>query len=87
MPSGARSNPWAIALDATGAVWTAEFTANTITCFDPRLARFTVWSVPTRAAGVRALAADASGRVWFVGSASGRLGVVGPPRPRDRMGA
>jgi virginiamycin B lyase len=87
MPGGIRSNPWAIAVDTAGAVWTAEFTANTITCFDPGRARFAVWSVPTRSAGVRALAVDATGRAWFVGSASGRLGVVGPPPPHDRMGA
>jgi len=87
MPSGARSNPWAIAVDAAGGVWTSEFTANTVTCFDPRRARFATWSVPTRGAGVRALAVDAVGRAWFVGSHSGRLGLVAPPLPRDRMGA
>jgi virginiamycin B lyase len=86
MPSGARSNPWAIAVDAAGAVWTSEFTANTITCFDPGHARFSTWSVPTRAAGVRALAVDGNGRAWFVGSTSGRLGLVGPPQPHGRMG-
>jgi virginiamycin B lyase len=87
MPSGARSNPWAIAVDPAGGVWSSEFTANTVTCFDPARSRFAMWSVPTDAAGVRALAIDATGRAWFVGSTSGRLGVVGPPRPRDRMGA
>ena len=87
MPSGSRSNPWAIAVDAAGGVWTSEFTANTITCFDYSRARFAMWSVPTRGAGVRALAVDAAGRAWFVGSTSGRLGVVGPPLARDRMGA
>jgi virginiamycin B lyase len=87
MPSGTRSNPWAIAVDAAGAVWTSEFTANTITCFDPSQARFATWSVPTRAAGVRALAVDGAGGVWFVGSTSGRLGVVGPPPPHGRMSA
>lgn len=87
MPSGARSNPWAIAVDAAGAVWTGEFTANTVTCFDPHRARFAMWSVPTRGAGVRALAVDGRGRAWFVGSYSGRLGLVGPPLPRGTMGA
>jgi virginiamycin B lyase len=87
MPSGARSNPWAIAVDAAGGVWTSEYTANTITCFDPQQSRFAMWSVPTRTAGVRALAVDASGRTWFVGSTSGRLGLVARPLPRDTMGA
>jgi virginiamycin B lyase len=87
MPSGAQSNPWAIAVDAAGGVWTSEFTANTVTCFDLRRARFAVWRVPTHRAGVRALAVDGVGRAWFVGSHSGRLGVVGPPLPRVTMGA
>ena len=48
MPSGARSHPWALAIDGWGGVWTSEFTADTVTCFDPGRARFAVWSVPTR---------------------------------------
>ncbi len=78
MPSGPRSNPYAVAVDADGGVWTSEFTANTITCFDPIRERFISWDVPTRRAGVRALTVDRTGRIWFVGSYSGRLGVVGP---------
>ena len=49
--------------------------------------RFAAWVVPTRGSGVRALTVDRRGRAWFVGSGSGRLGVVGPPLPRDTMSA
>ena len=87
MPSGPRSHPWALAVDEAGGVWTSEFTANTVTCFDRGRARFAVWVVPTRGSGVRALTVDRRGRAWFVGSGSGRLGVVGPPLPRDTMSA
>jgi virginiamycin B lyase len=87
MPSGTRSHPWALAVDEAGGVWTSEFTANTVTCFDRGRVRFAVWAVPTRGSGVRALTVDRRGRAWFVGSGSGRLGVVGPPLPRDTMSA
>jgi len=87
MPSAPRSNPYAVAVDGGGRVWVSEFTANTVACFDPAAQRFAVWQVPTPGAGVRALAADRQGRVWFVGSYSGRLGVVASPLlARDRIG-
>ena len=87
MPSAPRSSPYAVTVDGGGRVWVSEFTANTVTCFDPATQRFAVWQVPTPGAGVRALAADREGRIWFVGSYSGRLGVVAsPPLHRDRIG-
>jgi len=87
MPSGSLSHPWALVIDTAGGVWTSEFTANTLACFDAGRERFTVWPVPTRGAGVRALAVDGRGRVWFVGSYSGRLGLVGPSGPHGTMSA
>ena len=81
MPSGSRSSPWPIAVDRAGHVWVGEYIGNRIVCFDPKSERFASWDVPTPGAGIRALAVDGSGRVWFVGSFSGRLGVIGP-RPR-----
>lgn len=76
MPSGSESSPYAVAVDRTGAVWVSEFVGNAVTRFDPRTGRFTTLSLPTPRSGVRALAVDGKGRVWFVGSYSGRLGVI-----------
>jgi virginiamycin B lyase len=76
MPSGARSSPYAIGVTDAGVVWVAEFVGNAIVRFEPRTERMTVVALPTPRSRVRALAVDARGRVWFAGSASGRLGVV-----------
>jgi virginiamycin B lyase len=79
MPGARSSNPDAVVVDRSGAVWVSEFTANTITRFETARERFTVFPLPTARSGVRALAVDGQGRVWFVGSYSGRLGVIEPP--------
>ncbi len=76
MPSGKGSSPWGLAVDRAGVVWVAEFLANSIARFDPRTNRFTVIPLPTPRSGVKALTVDSRGRVWFVGSTSGRLGVI-----------
>lgn len=76
MPSGAASSPYAVAVASSGTVWVAEFMGNTIARFDPQTERMTAIPLPTPRSRVRALAVDADGRVWFAGSASGRLGVI-----------
>jgi virginiamycin B lyase len=76
LPSRAGSSPWAIVVDQAGAVWVGEFAGNTVARFDPRSRRFTTVPLPTTHSGVRALAVDGVGRVWFAGSESGRLGVI-----------
>jgi virginiamycin B lyase len=82
MPSGRSSNPAAIVVGGAGAVWVSELSANTIVRFEPGPERFTVFLLPTPRSGVRALAPDTHGRVWFVGSYSGRLGVIEPAASR-----
>lgn len=78
MPSGRSSSPDAVVVDRAGAVWVSEFTGNAIVRFDPLRERFTRFPLPTPRSGVRALAVEPGGRVWFVGSYSGRLGVIDP---------
>jgi virginiamycin B lyase len=76
MPSGARSNPYAVATDSAGRVWVSEYSANTIARFDPTTERFQVFPLPTPNSRVQAIAVDARGRLWYVGSFSGRVGVL-----------
>ncbi len=76
MPSGPGSSPYAIAVADSGAVWVAEFMGDKIVRFDPPTERMTAVSLPTPRSRVRAIAVDGQGRVWYAGSASGRLGVV-----------
>jgi virginiamycin B lyase len=78
MPSGRSSSPDAVVVDRAGAVWVSEFTGNAIVRFDPLRERFTRFPLPTPRSGVRALAVEPGGRVWFIGSYSGRLGVIDP---------
>ena len=76
MPSGQGSSPYAVAVAASGTVWVAEFMGDTIVRFDPGTERMTALALPTPRSRVRALTVDAEGRVWYAGSASGRLGVI-----------
>src|SRR3989442_12695349 len=78
LPSAPRSNPEGLALDQKGNVWVSESSADTIVRLEPATGRFRVVRLPTPGARVRALAIDAVSRVWFVGSNSGRLGVIDP---------
>jgi virginiamycin B lyase len=65
-----------VVVDATGRVWVSEFTAETITEFVPRTGRFRVHRLPGPIAGVRTMALDPRGRLWFVGSHGGTLGTI-----------
>ncbi len=76
MPSGPGSSPYAITVAASGVVWVAEFMGDKIVRFDPPTERMTAVALPTPRSRVRAIAVDGQGRVWYAGSASGRLGVV-----------
>ena len=76
MPSGTGSSPYAVAVGASGTVWVAEFMGDRIVRFDPGTERMTAIALPTPRSRVRALAVDAEGRVWYAGSASGRLGMI-----------
>jgi len=76
MPSGPGSSPYAIAVAASGTVWVAEFMGDKIVRFDPPTERMTAVALPTPRSRVRAIAVDGQGRVWYAGSASGRLGVI-----------
>jgi virginiamycin B lyase len=78
LPGGAPAHPDAIAVDHVGAVWVSTLSANAIVRFEPGLERFTTFPLPTPRSAVRALAIDGQGRVWFVGSHTGRLGVIEP---------
>ena len=78
LPAANGSNPLAVAVDGAGHVWMSDVTANAIVRFEPAGAAFTSYPLPTPRAEVRALAVDARGRVWFVGSYGGRLGVLDP---------
>lgn len=76
MPAGARGNPYAVSVDGEGKVWANEIATDTVTLFDPKKEKFQVFALPTGNEGIRKMIVDAKGRLWYMGSHSGKLGVV-----------
>ena len=76
MPAGPSGNPYAVTVDGAGKVWANEIATDTVSLFDPSTEKFRVFGLPTRNEGIRKMIVDAKGRLWYVGSHSGKLGVV-----------
>ncbi|HET9578092.1 MAG TPA: hypothetical protein VFP44_09720 [Usitatibacter sp.] len=75
-PAGPNSGPYTVLVDAAGRVWLAEYQADSIAILDPAKARFQSISLPEKGTGVRSAAFDAQGRYWYIGTASGKIGVI-----------
>ncbi|MBI4985775.1 MAG: hypothetical protein HZC24_10675 [Rhodocyclales bacterium] len=76
MPGGAIGGPYAVTVDAAGVVWSNELHANTVLRFDPARDKLENLTLPTANSGIRKMVVDAAGRLWYVGSHSGRLGMI-----------
>ncbi|WP_194724472.1 Vgb family protein [Noviherbaspirillum malthae] len=76
MPAGAHGNPYAVTVDGEGKVWANEIATDTVTLFDPGSEKFQVFPLPTKNEGIRKMVVDAQGKLWYMGSHSGKLGVV-----------
>jgi len=46
------------------------------TSFDPGSEKFQVFKLPTDNEGIRKMVVDARGRLWYMGSHTGKLGVI-----------
>jgi virginiamycin B lyase len=76
MPAGPSGNPYAVTVDGAGKVWANEIATDTVALFDPATEKFRVFALPTKNEGIRKMIVDARGRLWYMGSHSGKLGVV-----------
>jgi virginiamycin B lyase len=76
MPAGAGGGPYAVNVDGAGMVWANEIQTDTVARFDPRTAEFRVFALPSKGVGIRKMTVDAQGRLWYMGSRNGRLGVI-----------
>lgn len=76
MPAGAPGKPYAVTIDGAGKVWANEIGTDTVTLFDPAAEKFRVFPLPTKNEGIRKMIVDAKGKLWYMGSHSGKLGVV-----------
>jgi virginiamycin B lyase len=75
MPAG-DAGPYAVTVDGAGFVWANEINTDTVVRFDPKTGDMRVVKLPSTNVGIRKMVVDAAGRLWYMGSHNGRLGVV-----------
>ena len=73
---GGNAGPYAVTVDGGGIVWVNEINTDTVVRFDPQTEQKRVVALPSSNVGIRKMVVDASGRLWYMGSHNGRLGVV-----------
>lgn len=75
LPAG-DGGPYAVTVDGGGMVWVNEINTDTVVRLDPKTEKMQVVRLPSSNVGIRKMVTDASGRLWYMGSHNGRLGVV-----------
>ncbi len=76
LPAGDRGGPYAVTVDGAGVVWANEIQTDTVVRLDPKTDALRVFPLPSRSVGIRKMIVDADGRLWYMGSHNGRLGVI-----------
>lgn len=76
LPAGRQGGPYAVTVDGSGIVWANEINTDSVVRLDPATGQMRVVELPTANAGIRKMIVDAGGRLWYMGSHNGRLGVV-----------
>ncbi len=76
LPAGPTGGPYAVSVDAGGIVWANEIQTDTVVRLDPRTGQMTTVKLPSQNVGIRKMIVDAEGRLWYMGSHNGRLGVI-----------
>jgi virginiamycin B lyase len=71
--------PYSVLWDQkTGYIWLSDMNGNNITRFDPKTEQFVEYLIPTHGAGLKFMATDAQGRLWFTEVVGAKIGVVDP---------
>jgi len=73
---GGNAGPYAVAVDGGGMVWANEIGTDTVVRLNPATEEMRVVKLPSTGVGIRKMIVDAGGRLWYMGSHNGRLGVV-----------
>ena len=76
LPHGETGGPYAVTVDGGGIVWANEIQTDTVVRLDPRTGTTRVFPLPSKNVGIRKMIVDADGRLWYMGSHNGRLGVI-----------
>lgn len=73
---GGDAGAYAVNTDGAGIVWVNEINLDTVVRFDPKTEQMRVVKLPSTGVGIRKMTVDAQGRLWYMGSHNGRLGVI-----------
>jgi virginiamycin B lyase len=65
-----------VTVDGAGMVWANEINTDTVVRLNPVNGEMRVVRLPSKNVGIRKMVTDASGRLWYMGSHNGRLGLV-----------
>ena len=76
LPHGPTGGPYAVTIDGGGIVWANEIQTDTVVRLDPKTGVTRVFQLPSKDVGIRKMIVDANGRLWYMGSHNGRLGVI-----------
>lgn len=76
LPAGPDGGPYAVTIDGAGLVWANEIKTDTVVRLNPANGELRVVKLPTAGAGIRKMVVDGEGRLWYMGSHNGRLGMV-----------
>lgn len=76
LPRGAGGGAYAVTVDGGGVVWANEINADAVLRLDPGTGDLREIRLPSKDVGIRKMIVDASGRLWYMGSHNGRLGMV-----------
>jgi virginiamycin B lyase len=76
LPAGKGGGAYAVTVDGAGFPWVNEIDANTVVRLDPATERMQTVKLPTRNTGIRKMIVAADGRLWYMGSHVGKIGVI-----------
>jgi virginiamycin B lyase len=76
LPAGPDAGPYAVTVDGAGHVWANEIRTDTLVRLDAKSGELRVVKLPSKGVGIRKMIVDGQGRLWYMGSHNGRLGVV-----------
>jgi virginiamycin B lyase len=76
LPAGRRGGAYAVTVDGAGFPWVNEISGNTVIRLDPATEKLQVIKLPTPNAGIRKMVIAADGRLWYMGSHVGKIGVI-----------
>ena len=76
LPAGKGGGPYAVTIDGAGMVWVNEINTDTVVRLDPQSGAMRVIPLPSKNVGIRKMIVDAQGKLWYMGSHNGRLGII-----------